>query len=185
MTGGEPRTLDLFPVANVEEACTAALPYNQVLGAPQFNANGEHLYMLLGGNCSQLENPSANRRDYDVYRYSSDLSGEPLNITRILAFNHWANHDIGAFAVHPDETHLAFTATRPNKSGVKAIWLQEISEGSEAEQDPVSFDCSRDPNVSPQLDPAGQRRCEFIVTEVATGGSVDYRALRFVFAEGL
>ena len=176
-------TRDLFPVANAEEACSADLPFTQVLGAPKMSPDGERLYLLFGGDCSQRENSNANRRDYDIYRFSRDLSAEPLNVTRIIAYNGWSNHDIGSFDVTPDEAKVAFTATRPNQSGVKAIWLQEISEG--AEEDPTVFDCSRDPNVSPQIDITTQRRCEFIVYEGGAGATVEYRNLDFVTAEGL
>lgn len=173
---------DLFPVQSSEDACSAELPFTQVLGAPKMSPDGERLYLLFGGDCSQRENPTSNRRDYDIYRFRRDLSADPLNVTRIIAYNGWSNHDIGSFDVTPDESKVAFTATRPNQSGVKAIWLQEVSEGEGEDQ--TVFDCSRDPNVSPQIDINMQRRCEFIVYE-GSAASVEYRSLNFVSAGGL
>lgn len=176
-------TRDLFPVPNSDEACTTGLPFTQVLGAPKMSPDGERLYLLFGGDCSQRENPSTNRRDYDIYRFNRDLSVEPLNVTRIVSFNGWSNHDISNFAVTPDESKVAFVATRPNQSGVKGIWLQEITEGSE--EDPTVFDCSLDPNVNPMIDITMQRRCEYIVYETqVVGATVEYRTLNFITAEG-
>jgi len=182
LDGGELSSRDLFPVASSEEACSGDFPFTQVLGAPKMSRDGEHLYLLFSGDCSKRENSTANRLDYDVYRFNRDVSAAPLNVTRVISFNGWSNHDIGAFDVSPDESKVAFTATRPNQSGVKAIWLQEITEG--AEEDPTVFDCSRDPNVNPLNDITGQRRCEFIVYE-GDSNSVEYRHLKFITAEGL
>jgi hypothetical protein len=178
----EPVTHELFPSQTSPGACSGPYPFTSVLNEPRFSASGDHIYMLFGGDCSQRENPAANRRDYDVYRFSRDVSATPLNVTRITRANHWSNHDLGAFDVTPDERQVAFVATRPNKNGVKAIWLMDINEDPSA---PASFDCSRDPNMTPALDLNGDRRCEFISTEVAAGGTVEYRGLSFTQARGL
>ncbi len=178
----EPVTHELFPSQTNPAACTGPYPFTSVLNEPRFSPDGEHMYLLFGGDCSQRENSNANRRDYDIYRFSRDVSAAPLNVTHITRANHWSNHDLGSFDVTPDQRQVAFVATRPNKNGVKAIWLMEISEDETA---PAVFDCSRDPNMTPALDINEERRCEFISTEVAPGGTVEYRGVSFTQAAGL
>ena len=178
----EPVTHELFPSQTSPDACSGAYPFTSVLNEPRFSPDGQFIYVLFGGDCSQRENTSANRRDYDIYRFSRDVSAPPLNITHITRANHWSNHDLGAFDVTPDQRKVAFVATRPNKNGVKGIWLMDITEDPAA---PVVFDCSRDPNMTPAYDINGERRCEFISVEVASGGTVEYRGLSFTQAGGL
>ena len=163
---------DLFPSNSFAgESCNGNYPFNQILNEPIFNATGDSFYLLFGGDCSQQMTPTANRRDYDVYRFSRDITQPPVNMTRILRANHWSNHDLKAFTVSPDESKLAFVATRPNQNGTSSIWLVDLSD---AQDGPPNYDCSRN---TAQPGPDGHMRCEYLFYE--SDFSVNYRNLTY------
>ena len=169
-----PETRDLFPIRNVEEACAGNYPYTRVINEPVFTQDSEHFYLLFNGDCTIREYPDAtNRQDYDIYRFSRDLSQPPVNVTQVPKGNHWSNHDIRSFAISPDESQVAFTSTRPNRNGTSSIWVMNLGDSGAAE----GFDCSRG---EVQRDINGDERCEYIYYEQE--GTVEYRYLKYTSA---
>lgn len=173
----EPVTQDLFPIRNVEEACAGNFPFTNVSNEPVFTRDSEHFYLLFNGDCTVRQYPDiTNRQDYEIYRFSRDLSATPVNVTQVPKGNHWSNHDIRSFAISPEETQLAFTASRPNRNGSSAIWVMNLG----ADGAGSDFDCSRNEE---QRDINGEVRCEYITYDVE--GSVDYRNLKYTEASRL
>ena len=171
----EPVSRDLFPIRNVPEACGGNYPFVNVVNEPVFTQDSEHFYLLFNGDCSIQMYPTQNRQDYDIYRFSRDLSEDPVNVTQVPRGNHWANHDIRSFAISPDESQLAFSSTRPNKNGTYSIWVQNLESSGEA----GDFDCSRNESLS---DLNGGTRCEYIYYDQE--GTVEYRNLKYTAAVG-
>lgn len=173
----EPVARDLFPIRNVQEACAGNFPFTSVSNEPVFAQDSEHFYLLFNGDCTKRANPDlTNRQDYEIYRFSRDLNAAPVNVTQIPKGNHWSNHDIRSFAVHPEETQVAFTASRPNRNGSSAIWVMNLNaDGAGGE-----FDCSRN---EMQRDINSDVRCEYITYDVE--GAVDYRNLKYTNANRL
>ena len=165
-----PVTRDLFPIRNVEEACTGNYPFISVVNEPIFTNDSEHFYLLFNGDCSIRQHPASNRQDYEIYRFSRDLSQLPVNVTQVPRGNHWSNHDIRNFAISPDETKLAFTASRPNSNGNYSIWIMNLGSDGTA----TGFDCSRHAAI---LDINGVSRCEYLVYN--REGSAEYKNLMY------
>ena len=165
----EPSSRDLFPVRNVPEACSGNYPFTQVTNEPIFSVDSQSFYLLFNGGCNQ-DQGLTNRPDYDIYKFSKDLTQEPINLTQIPKISNWSNHDIRSFAISPDERRLAFVATRPNKNGTFSIWILNLGEGD----DESSFDCTRSEG---QIDPTGVRRCEYIFNEGSE--TTEYRGLTY------
>ena len=171
----EPVSRDLFPIRNVPEACSGNYPFVNVVNEPIFTQDSNHFYLLFNGDCSIREYPTANRQDYDVYRFSRDLSEPPVNVTEIPRGNHWSNHDIRSFSISPNANQLAFSSTRPNRNGTYSIWLMNLGDDGVF----TDFDCTRNEALS---DINSDTRCEYIYYD--NEGTVEYRSLKFIQAEG-
>jgi hypothetical protein len=162
----EPTTRDLFPVRNAPERCQGEYAFTQVLGLPHFTKDSQSFYILFSGDCS-----GGNRVDYEIYRFSSDVNAEPVNITQLPPVNHWSKHDIASFDLNPSEDQIAFVATRPNQQGVKSIWVMNIaSDGGKPD-----FDCSRSDGAR---DLEGLLRCEYIWYD-GEEGTANYKSLQY------
>ena len=169
-----PVTRDLFPIRNVPEACSGEYPFTGVINEPVFTQDSEHFYLLFNGDCTIREYPDAtNRQDYDIYRFSRDLSVAPVNVTQVPKGNHWSNHDIRSFAISPDERQVAFTSTRPNRNGTSSIWVMNLGDDGVG----TEFDCSRNEELR---DINSDVRCEYIFYEL--DGTVEYRNLNYYSA---
>lgn len=170
-----PVTRDLFPIRNVPEACSGNYPFINVLNEPVFTRDSQYFYLLFNGDCSIQMYPTANRQDYEIYRFSRNLNEAPVNVTNVPRGNHWSNHDIRSFAISPDESQIAFTSTRPNRNGTSSIWVQNLGSDGVAS----SFDCTRNEALS---DINGETRCEYIYYD--REGVVEYRNLKYTSAVG-
>lgn len=168
-----PVSRDLFPIRNVPEACSGNYPFTNVVNEPVFTKDSNYFYLLFNGDCSIREFPSANRQDYEIYRFSRDLNNAPVNVTNVPRGNHWSNHDIRSFAISPEDSQLAFTSTRPNRNGTNSIWLMNLGADGVASD----FDCTRNMALT---DINGESRCEYIYYDQE--GTVEYRNLKFVEA---
>jgi hypothetical protein len=170
----DPATKDLFELkSNPAGDCRQGLPhtindhgtpmddqvfFNKVLFNPRFSNNGDYIYFLASGDCSRRDQTAPlNRDDYDIIRVTRDLQTFK-NVTNNPRLNEWSNHDIGDFDLTPDASLIAFTASRPNDTDSRSIWLLHF-DGNTA-----TYDCSRG---SARQDAYGNTHCEFIFDDIA------------------
>ena len=174
--GPPPTSLELFEAQHSPAPasdCTRPMPFNfnRVQFDPRFSPDGEHIYFLAAGDCSQHrpDNPT-NRNDFDILRVRKDLGGTVENVTNNPRVNHWSHHNIGEYALSPDAAQIAFTAARPNDSRSKSIWVIDTESGE--------YDCSQQAIINDPAAPDDRQRCEYLIGG-GGGAIVDHRSLHW------
>ena len=166
----DPRTLDLYEVQTAQQGdCQRMMPYNfnEVRFNPVFNADSSAFYFLAAGNCSRMD---TGREDFDIMRLDRDAEGPIVNVTQNARVRNGINHDIGDFAVSPDDHWLAFTAGRPDNVTSRSIWVLDLQD----EGDVPKYSCRGEPRVG--ID--GRTRCEFIFDD-RNNATIIHRDLHF------
>ena len=145
--------------------------FNEVRYNPVFSSDGEWIYFLAHGDCSRRgmgTGGMTNRDDFDILRINQALEGVVENVTRNTRASHWSNHNIGDFALSPDDSMIVFTSERPNKRESKSIWVIDPETGD--------YNCTRGPSMG-SLDP-NRPECEYIFDD-RMDADVKYQSLRF------
>ena len=141
--------------------------FNEVRFNPVFSRDSNSIYFLVKGDCGRRGDPPINRDDFDILKMNRELAGSVENITNNFRGSHWSNHNIGDFALAPDDSRIVFTAERMNNVTSSSVWAIDPATGE--------YDCSRGDPL-PVID--DRERCEFIFDN-RTGADITYRDLRF------